>query len=769
MKYWLYSNGKMSGPFEAQELLLNPEFSPDSMVCESSKSGGNPQDWQRASSVPELSEFAVLTAQGEDNSSLDSLGKSDDSVFSHPNILDTIDDTISDLEFLKEIEQKDDDIDAFDLKVTQIKEQLETAVWEKNLLLEKIKIKEERENEYKEKIKELEAKIDELMKSSLKRAYELSGLNEKKEEVKIEKDISPKTKEKSDEIQHYTLKDRSVEDKKDISEVKKTITENVDNKKEEEMENEKQKARPVIEEPKVFKKISAYSDNFSFGNERVIDSISSEKDDIEVFELKSFGMNKLEANPYSTFEDKKEANPDLTFENKKEEEPVDIIKISVSKKEEVKQETLNLNTQPPELKQEDNLAKENFSDDNKIVNTESLISPVQPQETIDFSTPSPATIVSEIKLNEISVKKEEDSAKNKAEPEKIEVGQSAFSNISEIKIDISPAAKTPVIDIPAFKNIHEKKEEIEPEKSKASLEPAKPVEPIAPMPGPSDVTQRVNIKDFAKQTVVSNPRKTAYSPKKNKIKLYISLAVSVLIIIGGIVFLADFRKSSKKSNLMVASSSLSQEPNHRESIEENVNDSTQKTNPTDIAVSSVSVAGKDKEMPEKNEAVFSSGQGVKNAIEAVKNFNLSNGRGTISNWFSNSFASSGQSREEWSATLLQGKVFVVQYRLIRPKQEPLVYQFEVNAETGQILRGINNNAIDLLESGDTKSVKKADKPVKKPISFPKKKSHPKAYAPAPLPDRDESDYQEPTGFEDSQLISKARVKITAPETDEELF
>jgi len=160
---------------------------------------------------------------------------------------------------------------------------------------------------------------------------------------------------------------------------------------------------------------------------------------------------------------------------------------------------------------------------------------------------------------------------------------------------------------------------------------------------------------------------------------------------------------------------------------------------------------------------------VKNAIEAVKNFNLSNGRGTVSNWFSNSFVSSGQSREEWSATLLQGKIFVVQYRLIRPKQEPLVYQFEVNAETGQILRGINNNAIDLLESGSSKSVKKENKSNKKPLVLPKKKAQPKVDKPAPLPERDNSDYQEPSGFESSQLISKAKIRITAPETDEELF
>ncbi len=45
---------------------------------------------------------------------------------------------------------------------------------------------------------------------------------------------------------------------------------------------------------------------------------------------------------------------------------------------------------------------------------------------------------------------------------------------------------------------------------------------------------------------------------------------------------------------------------------------------------------------------------------------------------------------------LSGNNYVVQYKLLRYKQEPIVYLFEVNVETAQIVRGINNNAIELL-------------------------------------------------------------------------
>ena len=65
--------------------------------------------------------------------------------------------------------------------------------------------------------------------------------------------------------------------------------------------------------------------------------------------------------------------------------------------------------------------------------------------------------------------------------------------------------------------------------------------------------------------------------------------------------------------------------------------------------------------------------------------------------FSNSFSNKSV-KEEWNATYLSGSLFVVQYRVLRYKQEPIVYLFEVDVEKGTIVRGINNNAIELLSS-----------------------------------------------------------------------
>jgi hypothetical protein len=171
------------------------------------------------------------------------------------------------------------------------------------------------------------------------------------------------------------------------------------------------------------------------------------------------------------------------------------------------------------------------------------------------------------------------------------------------------------------------------------------------------------------------------------------------------------------------------------------------------------------------------GENIKKAMDIVKGYKLSGGRGTIASWFANSFltgSSGGASQEEWTATPLHGDILVVQYRLIRPKQDPMVYQFEVDAAKQDIVRGINNNAIDLLESS-SKEKSASAAPVKKPAAKPKAKkpSRPKEIPILPLPDAPAAGpaaEQEPTGMENAQGEGSEKVKyLKAQESDEELF
>jgi len=108
---------------------------------------------------------------------------------------------------------------------------------------------------------------------------------------------------------------------------------------------------------------------------------------------------------------------------------------------------------------------------------------------------------------------------------------------------------------------------------------------------------------------------------------------------------------------------------------------------------------------------------VEKALAIVKGYRLDGGRGTIADWFQNSFVSGsgGGGREEWAATLLDKSVYVVQYRFVRPTiTEPVLYQFEVDIDKNQLTRGVNNAAIDLLGPG-TKRVAAASE-TKKSIS-----------------------------------------------------
>jgi len=195
--------------------------------------------------------------------------------------------------------------------------------------------------------------------------------------------------------------------------------------------------------------------------------------------------------------------------------------------------------------------------------------------------------------------------------------------------------------------------------------------------------------------------------------------------------------------------------------------------------------------PEKTAAPLAANEEVKAAIETVKNYRLSGGRGVIGSWFANSFlsGSSGAASEEWSATPLHGDILVVQYRLIRQKQDPLIYQFEVDGAKNDIIRGINNNAMELLDFSSRKTAQNsifAPKPeaLSKRISARKlsarakparKPSRPREVPilPLPLPDSPQTETlsgDEPTGFEDVQPEDGEKVRyIRAQESDEELF
>jgi hypothetical protein len=86
MRYWVFRDSRILGPFSREDLALEPGVGPSTLVCPESGSGSSPSDWTSLSSVPELeggSSVAVAEAppgdefesfRREADASLDALG-----------------------------------------------------------------------------------------------------------------------------------------------------------------------------------------------------------------------------------------------------------------------------------------------------------------------------------------------------------------------------------------------------------------------------------------------------------------------------------------------------------------------------------------------------------------------------------------------------------------------------------------------------------------------------------------------------------------------
>ena len=54
MRYWVYINDKVEGPFEEDKLVTLPGFTPDTLICAEEVAAGGSQEWVKASSIFEF-------------------------------------------------------------------------------------------------------------------------------------------------------------------------------------------------------------------------------------------------------------------------------------------------------------------------------------------------------------------------------------------------------------------------------------------------------------------------------------------------------------------------------------------------------------------------------------------------------------------------------------------------------------------------------------------------------------------------------------------
>lgn len=63
MKYWVFQNNQVNGPYGPEELSQISFYSPESLVCPEGRRGTSMDDWQRAGLVPELASSLLKSTQ----------------------------------------------------------------------------------------------------------------------------------------------------------------------------------------------------------------------------------------------------------------------------------------------------------------------------------------------------------------------------------------------------------------------------------------------------------------------------------------------------------------------------------------------------------------------------------------------------------------------------------------------------------------------------------------------------------------------------------
>ena len=73
MRYWVYIDEKVAGPYEEADLATLPVFTQETLICSEDSASSGTQEWQKASSVFEFDEVPVEDA-GVTLPSIDQVG-----------------------------------------------------------------------------------------------------------------------------------------------------------------------------------------------------------------------------------------------------------------------------------------------------------------------------------------------------------------------------------------------------------------------------------------------------------------------------------------------------------------------------------------------------------------------------------------------------------------------------------------------------------------------------------------------------------------------
>lgn len=762
MRYWIFINNSVKGPFTIKEIVEKNYISPDLLVCPSEMVATKPSSWYFAK---ELSEF-------------------DPYINTKGNVKLLID----------EFEDRDFELREFD--ISSFNEKAKELDFEEILDIERKRIEEKEKEEYRKKILSFERNIREL-DEKLKKAFKsienyekslkekdlvIERLEKELEEIKRlreedRKIFEERIKRYEDILVSSKFDDKSkIDSEKDLvkvndlefsSELSKDYKDsNFFENKETALVNEKTILHDTIpsKEIEIFKKneesfseISNKTDSISFDkNDLNLDTKIDEKDlanneSVNLKEDIKDGFIETKETDLLDKEKEGDKNVDITGQLISEEKESKILPeidlLSLSKKA-TEEKNLNNVKKPNEV--EINFKKKNYLSEQDESNLE--INNIEKENVKKTVLEEDNKEVVYKKFEPLDIKNT-DFVVQKSLLDKFDVPVSSFNSVKpiekdmpfqvadinlekvETKLDVVPSSKIEKVDSDEILLKPEKKEiNVLDEKSNVNSEISKEIgkdlkedkNEIVSLEkngisekqdyldkftkkktgenifNQSYIKEKDNIELEEKEkkenqnSFATSSQKLTISTKRSKTTKLIALAsFSVIIFFFALVYIlrsgndiSNLNQSQTKGVYNQVSKQAETQPFDKK--EENLNYS--------------------KTEAEEDLKIAKINQNVQKAIDIVKKYNLGDGKGSIERWLSNSIASTN-GKEEWNATYLSGNLFVVQYRFLRFKSEPIVYLFEVDVEKNEIVRGINNNAINLLAG--TKKEKNLNKTISK--------------------------------------------------------
>lgn len=685
MRYWIFVNNRVEGPYTIKEIVEKNFISPDLLVCPSEVSATLPSSWYFARELSEFDPYlsqqsSIAVKANEVDFDQVGLDYSKRMVEDEVNIDEIIKREKERLE--KRIERVEEEdykrkVKAFEKRIAKVEEKLRKA----------FSVIEDYEKRLKEKdflIEKLEKEIEEL-----KRIKEDEKREIEKRLKRYEDDILTKTRLIIEEAQKDLL--QRVEEKQALS----LKTEGRSDKDYASLELKEEKIAETPIETSIYQnelKSEEPADTVELSG--VVESPSKGKEGIENISLakaeKEVGLSEIKRD--ESFENKTLLSERMLTEERdttslaKESEfgfiDIDIKPLSTLKSDLdqgfLKEEIIS-------SKSKDELLQTSDVD----ITVSSLKATSYVGDELPFQT-------AEINLETVNTNL--DFAQGlKIEPVSVQISMHSQETVKESKEKLEEKEQIVVRDEDAFKTAKEDSKELQkelPQQDNNITVRSAEIEQISlsqPMSQPSDLekpqaatvqiptTKEVTDDKKTERSKQCEATKTQISERKKRSSKFLIIAgAGVVVFFFALVYI--LRTGSDVTN---GGSTLVKKDDEKVSQAKVVKE---------LKTETIEV------QPQKEEElkIAKINENVRKAIEIVKGYDLGEGKGTIERWLSNTVASNVKGKEEWNATYLSGNIFVVQYRFLRFKAEPIVYLFEVDVEKNTIVRGINNNAINLL-------------------------------------------------------------------------